>query len=234
MNAKWIQVFLPAVSALVFGDGLVRCFIALGKSPLLAARAPLLGIPLRPAVLFVGIIEMAVAFYVFLGKRILLQSAWLAWLATNYLVYRVGLFWTGSHFQWSCGGSLTDPLHLARGSTGFIMEFVLPAVLVTGSYAALSSLWLRESVLRRRSTAQAESPKMFCPSCGAHINFSNQNIGRKMPCPLCRTTINLRASENLKMSSFFCNEHIEFPTHAIGQKISCPHCAMAITLKESP
>jgi DNA-directed RNA polymerase subunit RPC12/RpoP len=74
---------------------------------------------------------------------------------------------------------------------------------------------------------------MFCPSCGAHIQFAGQNLDRKIPCPLCRVAITLRAPGNLKMSCSFCHEHIEFPSHALGQRISCPHCKEDITLKES-
>jgi DNA-directed RNA polymerase subunit RPC12/RpoP len=74
--------------------------------------------------------------------------------------------------------------------------------------------------------------KMFCPSCGGKIKFASQDLGRKIPCPLCKTTLTLRAPENLKMACSFCKDHIEFPAHALGQKIPCPHCNMTVILKE--
>ena len=78
----------------------------------------------------------------------------------------------------------------------------------------------------------AKFQRMFCPSCGGKIRFATQNLGRKIPCPLCKTTIILRAPENLKMSCSFCHDNIEFPAHAVGQKIPCPHCNMTVILKE--
>jgi DNA-directed RNA polymerase subunit RPC12/RpoP len=99
--------------------------------------------------------------------------------------------------------------------------------LLLGSCTAVIWLWLGD-----RMPQMAASLKMFCPSCGGKIQFASQNLGRKIPCPLCRKTLTLRAPENLKMFCFFCKEHIEFPAHALGRKISCPHCKMDITLKE--
>jgi uncharacterized paraquat-inducible protein A len=73
---------------------------------------------------------------------------------------------------------------------------------------------------------------MSCPSCGIHIRFAGKNLGQKIPCPHCQTSITLRRPDLLKMACFFCHGHIKFPPHAIGEKISCPHCNMGITLKE--
>ena len=123
-------------------------------------------------------------------------------------------------------GTLTDPLHFARGTIGLVFEFI-PVYLLLGSYAAFAGLWLE----RGRARA-AETQKLFCPACGGHIKFAIQNLGQKIPCPHCQKTITLRKPENLKMSCFFCQGHIEFPSHVIGEKISCPHCKMEITLKE--
>jgi uncharacterized paraquat-inducible protein A len=130
------------------------------------------------------------------------------------------------HLQGTCLGSLTDPLNLSRGASGFILE-MLPIYLVLGSYAAFMQLWVG-----RTAGLAANSVKISCPSCGGHIKFAIQNLGQKIPCPHCQTAVTLRQPENLKMSCFFCKGRIEFPSHALGQKISCPHCKMEVSLKE--
>jgi hypothetical protein len=120
---------------------LTRFLVAAGNAPILLLPEPVLGIPLRYAVLLVGGFEMIVALICLFGKRVGLQVGWLAWLATNYLVYRIGLLTMHIHPQATCVGSLTDPLHLTPGVTGFMLG-MLPVYLLLGSYAAVIWLWM--------------------------------------------------------------------------------------------
>jgi DNA-directed RNA polymerase subunit RPC12/RpoP len=228
---KWIQIFVRSAGAILLVAALGRFLIAVGDAQVLSLPEPMLGIPLRYAVLLIGGFELAVARMCLFGKRIGLQLGWLAWLATNYFVIQLGLMWMGAHPQGTAIGSLTDPLHLSRGLTGIIVG-ILPAYILLGSCAALAWLWFgdRATVAQRR---EAGFSKMSCPSCGTHIKFSLINLGQDIPCPQCRSAITLRKPENLKMSCFFCKEHIEFPAHGLGQKLQCPHCKRDITLKES-
>ena len=184
---------------------------------------PLIGIPLRYAVLMVRAFELLVALICLFGKHLLFQIGWLAWLSADFLVYRIGLLWEHRQPQGTCLGTLTDPLHLTRGITGAITG-ILPYYLLLGSCAAVIWYW-REGGIKT-------TLKMFCPSCGGKINFAVQNAGRQIPCPLCKKTLTLRAPETLKMSCTFCKDHIEFPSHALGRKIPCPHCGMDVILKE--
>ena len=230
MNAKWAKFFIASAGIILLAAALMRFLIAIGDAQVLSLLEPVLGIPLRYAVLAVAAFELVVALICLFGKRVGLQIGWLAWLATNYIVFWIGLLWMHCHPQATCLGSLTDPLHLSRGTTGYIMEFT-PVYLLLGSYAALIWLWLESRTAQARKLA-AESLKISCPSCGGHIRFAIQNVGQKISCPHCQKETTLRKPENLKMSCFFCKEHVEFPAHAIGQKISCPHCNRGITLME--
>lgn len=223
---KWIRYFILSAGAILLAAALERFVIATGSAPALALPEPMLGIPLRYAVLMVGGLELTVALICLFGKHAGLQIGWLAWMATNYTVYRICLLTMSVHQQATCIGSLTDPLYLTRGVMGFIVG-LLPIYLLLGSYSAMIWLWLEG----RRAKA-AKYFKMSCPGCGIHIRFDDRNLGQKIPCPHCQTAITLRKPENLKMSCFFCQEHIEFPAHAIGQKLKCPHCNKDIGLKE--
>jgi DNA-directed RNA polymerase subunit RPC12/RpoP len=243
MNAKWIKFFIASTGIILLAAALVRLLIAIGNAQVLSLPEPMLGIPLRYAVLMVGTFELAVALICLFGKRVGLQIGWLAWLSTNFVMFWLGLLITHCQLQGSCLGSLTDPLRLSRGATGYLSELIL-LYLVVGSFGAV--LWIlfskdakaagqlaTQQLALQRDTA-AGLLKMPCPACGVHIKFSIQNLGQQIPCPHCQAAITLRKPENLKMSCFFCKEHIEFPAHALGQKISCPHCNMKITLKEQP
>jgi hypothetical protein len=241
METKWVRPFILSAGGILQAAALIRFLIAAGDVQALSLPEPVLGIPIRFVVLAVGGFELIVAFICLFGKRAGLQIGWLAWLATNFVVYRIGLFLMHIHPQATCIGSLTDPLYLSRGVTGYLMEFI-PFYLVLGSYAACGWLWFSKEgraarlIATQRRIASRDAAagllKMFCPSCGGHIKFSSQNLSQKISCPHCQNETTLRKPDLLKMSCFFCKEHIEFPVHALGQKIPCPHCKMEITLKE--
>lgn len=228
MSEKWIKAFIGSAGAILLGSALTRFLIAAGNASFLFLPDPALGIPLRYAVLIVGGIELVVGFICLFGKRVHFQIGWLAWLATNFIAFQIGLFWMHYHPQATCIGSLTDPLHLSRGITGLFVA-ALPAYVVLGSYTTLIWMWASGRTVLLRSHA-AEFLKISCPACGGHIKFAAQNLGQRMPCPHCQAGIALQMPGTLKMSCVLCGGHIEFPTYAIGQKIPCPHCAKTITL----
>jgi hypothetical protein len=237
---KWIRYFIITAGVILLAAALTRFLVAAGNAQVLALPDPMLGIPLRDAVLAVGAFELVVALICLLGKRVGLQVGWLAWLGTNYVVFWVGLVWQHCSPQGACIGSLTDPLRIYHGTAGYILEF-LPFGLALGSYAAVASLWFSSDArtarlgearqLAARRDATAGLMKMFCPACGGHVKFAAQNIGQQIPCPHCQAAITLRKpDENLKMTCVLCGGHVEFPAYAVGQKIPCPHCAKTITL----
>ena len=232
---KWTRFFIYSAGGILLASALIRFTIAVGTGQVLALPDPLLGIPLRFAVLLVGLIELTVAWICLFRRQIQLQIAWLGWLATNYVVFWIGLLMTHCQSQGTCLGSLTNPLVLSRGVAGYITEFA-PFYLVLGSYIACLWLWLSKEARQERvgqRDAMAGLLKMFCPACGGRIKFSVENLGQKIDCPCCKASVTLRKpDETLKMSCFFCKEHIEFPAHALGRKIKCPHCKMEIGLRE--
>jgi hypothetical protein len=224
---KAIKFFIYSAGGILLAAALERFLVAAGSAQALALPEPVLGIPLRVAVLLVGGLELVVALVCLLGRRTSLQLGWLGWLITNYAVYRIGLLAMHCHLQGTGIGSLTDPLRLSRGTLGLVTS-LLPFYLLLGSIAAGFGLW-RES----RNNKAAASQKMSCPSCGGHIKFAVANLGQRIACPHCRAALTLRQpDETLKLSCFFCKEHIAFPAHALGTKMPCPHCRKDITLLE--
>lgn len=77
---------------------------------------------------------------VFFSRHQRLATLLVAWLATNFLVYRLGLWWMGWHKPCGCMGSLTSALHLSEQAADNIMKGVL-AYLLLGSYGLLVWQW---------------------------------------------------------------------------------------------
>ena len=174
-----------------------------------------------------GWVELAAALFCLFGKNVALQAVLVLWLALNLLVYRISLDYSG----------VTDGLNGYTGSIG--SAFGVNGSLINGFFMATVLYWLFGGLAvvtwswwSAREQRLHPAIKMSCWSCGTHIKFPIQELGRIIPCPQCQKAITLRKPEKLKMSCFFCQGHIEFPDHAIGEKMPCPHCRMDITLKE--
>jgi hypothetical protein len=74
-----------------------------------------------------------------------MQTRLIGWLATSFVVYRLGLLWVGYHKPCGCLGSLTEALYLSPEAADASMKVVL-AYLVVGSYATLIWQWRRVRV----------------------------------------------------------------------------------------
>ena len=98
--------------------------------------------PFRELLLLVGLAELLIAFFCLFTDRRRFSLLAVAWLSTNFLVYRLGLWFIGWHRPCGCMGSLSDMLHLSPRAADNIMKVVL-AYLLTGSYAILLLEWRR-------------------------------------------------------------------------------------------
>jgi hypothetical protein len=243
MKTRWIRIFIWSAGGILLAAGLERLLVAFGHAQALSLPEPVLGIPIRYAVLLVGGFELLVALICLFGRNPTLQLGWLAWLLVNYAVYRIGLLTMHYHQQATGIGTLTDPLHLSRGILGLAIGLV-PACLLAGTVAAIAWPWvgkmrparkpiLATSVPTARGVATfARFLKISCTVCGGHIEFPTNFFGERIPCPHCQASIILQKPRNLKMSCPACEGHVAFPDYALGQKIPCPHCKMEIILKE--
>ena len=95
--------------------------------------------------LVLGMAEIAIALLCFFGKSQKLALGLVAWLATNFVVYRLGLMWIGYHKPCSCLGNLTDALHISPNIADTAMKIIL-GYLLLGSYATLFWLWRQKRI----------------------------------------------------------------------------------------
>jgi hypothetical protein len=84
----------------------------------------------------VGVLEILLAGYLFLGKNQWMKLSLTAWMATNFLVYRLGLWWTDAPKTCGCLGTVTDALSVSPRFVDYSMKAVL-AYLLIGSVALI-------------------------------------------------------------------------------------------------
>src|SRR5665213_198156 len=88
---KLTALFIKSAGVILLAAALERCLIAAGNAQIMALPEPMLGMPIRYAVLLVGGFELVAAFFCLFGRNLKLQLGWLAWLVTNYAVYWLSL-----------------------------------------------------------------------------------------------------------------------------------------------
>ena len=128
--------FFTSVAAILALTGIAKAWSAFGQTKLLAVADPITGIQFGHLMLAVGILELVIAGVCLFGKSQKLALGLIAWLATNFVVYRLGLWWMGWKKPCSCLGNLTDALHLSPQLADNIMKIIL-AYLLIGSYGIL-------------------------------------------------------------------------------------------------
>ncbi len=124
----------------MLATGLAKAFGATGPARILDAADPLFGIRFRHLLLLVGLLELLVAWWCFSAPRRTFTMAAVAALATNFLLYRVGLWALGWKQPCHCMGTLTDALHMAPPTADHIMKGLL-AYLLVASYLGLRGRW---------------------------------------------------------------------------------------------
>ena len=134
------KAFIVSAGAILAITGIAKVWSGLGHVKLLAVADPILGIQFGYLMLAVGLAEIAIALVCFFIERQTIVLGLVAWLATNFVFYRLGLWWMDWHRPCSCLGNLTDALHLSPQLADTIMKVVL-AYLILGSYAGLFWLW---------------------------------------------------------------------------------------------
>ena len=130
---------------------MAKVWSAFGSVKLLVVPDPVAGIPFRWLLLAVGVLELVVAGLCFFTSKKRLATLLVAWLGTNFLVYRLGLWFIGWHHPCGCMGNLAGMLHLSDHAADNIMKIVL-AYLLIGSYGIL--LWEWRAALTARAPAE--------------------------------------------------------------------------------
>jgi hypothetical protein len=121
---------------------------ATGGQKILQALDPVTHLYFRHEFIAVGFVEMAIALICFFSNKIVSSTLLMAWLATNFMVYRVGLVILGYHKPCTCLGNFTDRVHIPPETADTLMKIIL-AYLLLGSYASLFWLWRQRKTMAK-------------------------------------------------------------------------------------
>lgn len=140
IEMKAARLFAYSAGAFLLIASAAKLISSFGYATILQTRDPLTGLQFQDLFRIVGGIEAIVALACIFSKRTWLQAVLVAWLATSFVAYRIGLVAIGYHRPCSCMGNLTDALHIPPQTADAAMKIIL-AYLLIGSYATLFWLW---------------------------------------------------------------------------------------------
>ena len=144
--------FVLSAGVILAFTGIAKAWSGLGNSKFLAVVDPIIGIKFGTLMLLVGVAEIAIALVCFFSKRQTLALGLVAWMSTNFVVYRLGLWWMDWKKPCSCLGNLTDAVHISPQLADNIMK-VLLAYLLIGSYGLLVWQWKQRRTKTSTATA---------------------------------------------------------------------------------
>ena len=152
MQVRVIRTVICSAGVILLITGVAKLVSSFGNARILQYPDPILCISFRQVLLIVGTIELIIALACFYGKQTGLQAALIAWLATNFLVYRLGLTWVDYQKPCSCLGNLTEALHIPPQTANSLMRIILGYLLMS-SYSTLFWLWRKH----KKGTAPASA-----------------------------------------------------------------------------
>ena len=134
-GSDWLaldRVLLHSWCVILLITGTAKVVSALGASRILRIPDPIFGISFKHLFLAAGSVEVLVAAACYsLAANLRMKSGLIAWLATVFCLYRLGLWWLGWHGGCPCLGTLTDVLHIPAASADAMLKIALAYLVVT-------------------------------------------------------------------------------------------------------
>jgi len=106
MNKKIQERFIYSAAVILFITGAAKLVSSLGAAETLDHPDSLLILSHRHILLLLSMVELGLSAFFLLGRNAKMKIALIAWLATNFLMYRVGLWWMGAPNLCNCLGNL--------------------------------------------------------------------------------------------------------------------------------
>ena len=139
-GTKLSQAFIYSAGVVLLLTGAAKLISSGGSARILETLDPITGLPFRELFRVVGAAELLASIACFACRDRLTPAGLVAWLASGFVLYRIGLLWVGYHKPCSCLGTFTDALHLSPQAADTLTKSVL-AYLVVGGYACLWWFW---------------------------------------------------------------------------------------------
>jgi len=165
----WPSWFLTSSSIILMITGVAKILGVSQSLKILGVSDPIFGFSFGHLMLLAGTLEVVVALRCFAARPSVLNVAVVMWLATAFVIYRAGLFFSGWHGPCPCLGQLSDVLHLRPEFADSLMKWVL-AYLLGGGCAAAALLWYE-----RKRTSSIRSIKARTPDHAAHMSGTSRS-----------------------------------------------------------
>ncbi len=143
MQKKIVTGFIWFAALVLMATAIAKFISVGGATRILDQPDPLLKIKYRQLFFGVAVMETVVATVLFASRANFFRLALIAWVATNFMLYRLGLWWLNPPKPCGCLGTVTDALGIAPKTADQIMLGVL-LVLLLGSYGLLLKEWLQK------------------------------------------------------------------------------------------
>jgi len=126
------RAFIASGGIILLVTGLAKLISAFGAARVLLTVDPIFGIQFRHLFLLVGGLEIVVSLVCFFSRSSQFRLASTLWIATGFMLYRVGLEWVGYHKPCHCMGTLTDALGIPPMIADQVMKWILAYLLIGG------------------------------------------------------------------------------------------------------
>jgi hypothetical protein len=138
---RFYHLFIRSVAILLLLTAVAKLFSAFGTARILTARDPMFLLKYWQIMIIVGLLELAIAVYLFRGRDSILKLFAILWLGSNFIFYRMANDLMGITVC-PCLGTTLDGLRLtSRQSDMLLGGFVL--YLFLGSAFLLCAAWSR-------------------------------------------------------------------------------------------
>ncbi len=161
----WTDSLALTAGGLLFFVGAAEILGAFDPSQSLDLADPIFGISFRHLMLTVGIAQLAVSFILLFTNWKVRGLGVAAWVAANFLVFRIGLWNAGWHHA---AGFMFGPIGFSAHTTDVLTSLLSVFLLVAFGVA----FWKE-----RRVENAARFAKAFCPACGGHRQISHAKPG---------------------------------------------------------
>ncbi len=111
VSSTWREGFLWSSGTLLLMTGCIKIFSSFGTSRILDMQDELLLLHNRQLAIGAGVLEIVVAILLFRCRNTIFSAAILLWLTSNFVLYRIGMYVTGTTLC-PCLGGLYDKLGL--------------------------------------------------------------------------------------------------------------------------
>jgi len=154
----FIGAFFRIAVALLVATAAAKVAMAAGEARMLAQPDPLLGpLTMRQSMLLTAALEIVVVVFVWRASNVLRKAGLLLWIASVFLVYRIGLWWVGFEGSCRCLGNIGDVLGISGETADWIAKGIILYLLVGSGVILVQRSRLAGTLAARCATEPAGS-----------------------------------------------------------------------------